>query len=326
MPGLIGFNDYKIHTITGSLVAQTNYDIGIKVYYGSGTDGTETVDGETFGKVYCNSKCKTDFGDLRFALANGTLLDFWIESQSDGNYAIIWVEADTIPASPSTKDIYVCYGNSSAVSIKNGDNTFRFFDDFDTFDTVSKWGGDTAYGSVSGSILTFNNTSTGYRRIDTQNYYAKGIKRKERMQFTSLVATSEERAESGSDNGTDETYVQSHTANATFKLSNTKSGITTQINMDNKDNSYHNLTIYIPAGDASISARMDSSTLYTNTNNVPVGNFRFGWLSGPKTDVMKIDWIEIMNYVTPEPTHTSWSEELVNTPLTGVVTGVGVLS
>lgn len=322
MPGLIGFNDYKIHTITGSLVAQTNYDIGIKVYYGSGTDGTETVDGETFGKVYCNSKCKTDFGDLRFALANGTLLDFWIESQSDGNYAIIWVEADTIPASPSTKDIYVCYGNSSAVSIKNGDNTFRFFDDFDTFDTVTKWSGDTAYGSVSGSILTFNNNSLNFRRFDTINYYAKGIKRKERTQYTSLVATSEERVESLSDNGTDETYVQSHTSNATFRLVNGPN----QLNMDTKDNIYHNITVYFPVDNSSISARMDSSTLYTNANNVPLGNFRFGWLSGLKTCVMKIDWIEIMNYVTPEPTHTSWSEELVNTPLTGVVTGVGVLS
>jgi len=85
-----------------------HYPIGIKFYYGSGTDGTETIGGATFGKVYCDSKCRTDFGDIRFTKSDETsLLDFWIEEQVNSDYAIIWVEIDSIPASPGTTDIYI---------------------------------------------------------------------------------------------------------------------------------------------------------------------------------------------------------------------------
>jgi len=109
MPGLTGWYHHKSHTITGSAAgAQTNYQVGVKVYYGPGTDGTEVVGGTTFGKVYCDSRCKTDFGDIRFTRSDGaTLLDYWIEEQVDSNYAIIWIEVDSIPASPSTVDIFV---------------------------------------------------------------------------------------------------------------------------------------------------------------------------------------------------------------------------
>ena len=122
----------KIHTLTGSTAgAQTNYQMGVKVYYGAGVDGIETVDGVTFGKIYCNSKCKMDFSDIRFTNWDSiTLLDYWLQEKSDSDYALFWVEVDSIPANPDTVDIYIYYGNSGATTTSDGDDTFTFFDDF----------------------------------------------------------------------------------------------------------------------------------------------------------------------------------------------------
>jgi len=131
MGWLTGWSYRKSHTINGSSSgAVTNYQVRIKVYYGSGTDSGESV--------YLNSKCRTDFGDVRFTSSDGeTLLDYWIEEKVDSNYAIFWVEVDSIPASPDTKTIYIYYGKSDATSISDGDATFIFFDDFET--DLSKW-------------------------------------------------------------------------------------------------------------------------------------------------------------------------------------------
>ena len=133
---LTGWQYRKSHTITGSTEgARTDYQVGIKVYYGSGADGTEIVDGIVFGKIYTESKCKTDFGDINFtATDKTTLLDFFIESQVDSDHAIIWVKVDAIPISPDTDIIYMYYGNAGASTTSNGDNTFPWlFDDFDDY-------------------------------------------------------------------------------------------------------------------------------------------------------------------------------------------------
>ncbi|MCL5876983.1 MAG: DUF2341 domain-containing protein [Candidatus Bathyarchaeota archaeon] len=124
-----GWNYRKSHTITGSTAGSvSNYQIGIKVYYGAGSDGTETIGNTTFGKVYCNSHCKTDFSDVRFTSSDGsTLLDYWLDYKSDQNNAVFWVEVDSIPSSSST-NIYVYYGNTNASTLSNGANTWDFFD------------------------------------------------------------------------------------------------------------------------------------------------------------------------------------------------------
>jgi len=115
----------KKHTITGSIDgAQTNYQIRFVVHYGSGSDSGEDV--------YCDSNCKTDFSDIRFTKSDGTTnLDYWIEEYTASSEATIWVEVDSIPANPSTVDIFVYYGNDSASSNSNGTNTFYAWDDFD---------------------------------------------------------------------------------------------------------------------------------------------------------------------------------------------------
>ena len=74
---------------------------------------------------------KADFSDIRFTDSDGTtLINYWLESETDSTSATFWVKIPSIPAAPSTATIYMYYGNSAATSASNGDNTFEFFDDF----------------------------------------------------------------------------------------------------------------------------------------------------------------------------------------------------
>jgi len=87
-----------------------------------------------------SGKMRSDCGDIRFTDSDGqTQLNYWIESGCDTSSTKIWVKVPSIPAN-STKTIYVYYGNLSATSASNGDNTFLLFDDFfgTTLDST-KW-------------------------------------------------------------------------------------------------------------------------------------------------------------------------------------------
>jgi hypothetical protein len=63
----------KAHTIQGSTAsAQSDYQVRVKVHYGSGTDSGENV--------YLNANCGTDFGDIRFTAEDGiTQLNYWTD-------------------------------------------------------------------------------------------------------------------------------------------------------------------------------------------------------------------------------------------------------
>jgi hypothetical protein len=105
----------KSHLITAGSGCGTNYQIRVHVYYGSGSDSGEDV--------YCNSKCNTDFSDIRFTSSNGkTLIYYWLQSKTDNNNAIFYVKVSENLDSNAT--IYVYYGNSPATSISDENNTF----------------------------------------------------------------------------------------------------------------------------------------------------------------------------------------------------------
>ena len=132
---LMGFNYRKSLTLTGSSGgAQTDYVMRVRAYYGSGTD--------TSDQVYCAGNCNSNFSDIRFTSSDGyTELSHWRETYVDGTSTTMWVEVDSIPASPSTKTIYMYYGNPTASTASNGSSTFQFFDDFSG--DLSQWTIDT---------------------------------------------------------------------------------------------------------------------------------------------------------------------------------------
>jgi hypothetical protein len=162
---LTGWTYRKSHVIQATSGAGTNYQIRITVHYGSGTDSGE--------HVYLNNNSRTDFGDIRFTDDDGsTLLDYWMESKTDSDNAIFWVEiADNLTASDVT--IYIYYGKTDATTTSNGTATFIFFDDFDDGD-ASDWTYYESSGIFNGGLDTsrYHTTSYSYRMWEnTGGYY-----------------------------------------------------------------------------------------------------------------------------------------------------------
>ena len=109
------------------------------------------------------SHANSDGSDIRF-YDGGNLYPYWIEKWDSSNQeAKIWVKVPSIPASSSTS-FYMYYGNPDVASVSNGEDTFEFFDDFDTADyTIIR--GNSSQVSVSDSKLRIDATS-GYSSLD----------------------------------------------------------------------------------------------------------------------------------------------------------------
>ncbi len=72
-----------------------------------------------------------DGSDVRIAADDGvTPIPFWIEEWENDLHASIWIKVSSIPLEGTS--VYMYYGNASATSAASGDDTFEFFDDFDS--------------------------------------------------------------------------------------------------------------------------------------------------------------------------------------------------
>jgi hypothetical protein len=102
--------------------AGTDYQLILKAYYGSGTDGTETLNEETIAKFYCNSNCRTDFGDIRFLPSNSTTpYTYKLCSKVDGEWAVFAVKiSDDLDINQT---IRAAYNNPNATDASS-DSTF----------------------------------------------------------------------------------------------------------------------------------------------------------------------------------------------------------
>lgn len=77
------------------------------------------------------SGMNNDFSDVRFADSDrATLLDYRLIRKIDGDFAEYSVEIPSIPSYPFDKNIYVYYGNSSAIDESNPNLNFFYFYDF----------------------------------------------------------------------------------------------------------------------------------------------------------------------------------------------------
>lgn len=171
---LVGWSYAKVKTISGTTAgAQTNYPMKLTVYNSTGND--------TPGNIYLGGYANSDFSDLRFTKSDGvTLLDYWIESYTSGVNATVWVEVDSIPASPNNTSIYLYYDNPSATSASSGINTFTFFDDFsEGYIDTTKWNTAKATGfSISNGLLTQNGLNQYYLLSTTTYSYPVALRTK----------------------------------------------------------------------------------------------------------------------------------------------------
>ncbi|MBU7045068.1 MAG: DUF2341 domain-containing protein [Theionarchaea archaeon] len=114
-----------------------DYQKKITVYYGSGSDSTDTV--------YLSSHCQTDFDDVQFRASDqSTVLKHWKEEYTTSTSATFWVK---LPS--SSQSIYIYYGNSEATDSSDPSNVFIHFDDCEGTDPTGYWTeNDSSYGDV----------------------------------------------------------------------------------------------------------------------------------------------------------------------------------
>ncbi len=143
---LSGWKYRKAHGLLGAPGAETRYVITVKVHRSIGTDQGEDV--------YVASRCRPDFGDIRFTDDDGhTQLVFWLEEKRDGVDAVFRVRiSDNLE---SDQRLFVYFGKDSAVSTSTGAATFPdFFGDFEQ-STQTR-----AYATVAEDGLIRNNSGS----------------------------------------------------------------------------------------------------------------------------------------------------------------------
>lgn len=108
-------------TITGSTDGiLTNYPVPVTVAY--------------------QSFMKSNFGDIRFALEDGTELSYSLESYTAGSSANFLVKIPSLAASPATVTVVVYAGNPAVTTTSDPTSVCDLFDDFtgSSLDTT-KW-------------------------------------------------------------------------------------------------------------------------------------------------------------------------------------------
>jgi len=313
---LTGWTYRKTHVITYAAGAGTNYQIRIKVNYGSGLDSGENV--------YLNGKCRTDFGDIRFTSANGTLLNCWMETKLDGNNTVFWVKV-TDDLSTVNASVYVYYGKADAVypylasARAHGDATFLFFDDF-TVD-LSRWnrertsgvypqipsgtdyvrcgGGSTSspYGLTSlGSSPTYSGFLNGaieFRLRTTTNALGEVVYRGNYAANTGYKARYDCRT------GTEQSFMKpSYSGWSGFGPTVTRFGDGTEV--------WYRGTVTV-SGSAfkmykdGVLKNTATDATYASSGEIALQNHYGSW-----TDY---DWVAVRNFVGTEPSHGAWGSE-----------------
>ncbi len=127
---------YKTHIIEKTSGAGEDYQVHIRVDYGSGSDGGVIVYMQNGDGV---PHCQVDFDDIRFQWKNSSdeweMLDHWkyyVEVSGGGHYADFWVEISG-DLDEDDQQIRIYYGDTGANAAEETSNasaTFPLYDDF----------------------------------------------------------------------------------------------------------------------------------------------------------------------------------------------------
>lgn len=319
MAWLIGWGYRKSHTINQQAGAGTSYQVAIKAYYGAGVDGTEDLGSVTAGKVYCNSKCQTDFDDVRFTTSDGTTeLDYWLDSKTDSDNALYWVEiSDNLTTGNVT--IYVYYGNAGATYPVGADQaemdaTFPFADHFygNALDTAVKWtvGGAPTI-TVAGSEVEVKAASSAWQGIHCQSafgIYAYSVRIKGRLPDINVTGTMFGMIDTDSQltGAFDIIGYYWLSANREWAMCYDESASTgVDINGDVNDHVYEAHWVAAAHTHHYVDGTLKASII-TNVPNTTLKPFASTYALN-KRAVM--NYILIRKYVEPEPAHSTWGSQ-----------------
>ena len=287
-------------------------------------------------KALYQAKARLDYEDVRFTDSDEiTLLNYWQEA--DGKF---WVKVNI--SANSIKTIYLYYGNPSASSLSNPDNTFIFYDDFlGTSLNTSKWtvlGSSGATTSVSNGIfrITISSTSGGYYQIRSNTAIPFGVIIEARVNAGGTSGcrglmpayskgTGVIRYDTGVSYGS--YYAGAYLSNGADNYSGWSFGVRTEdgsSTLATKSNfytggfnvwlknrlivtqSYQQAFIYDDNWNLLASSSSSTNTLPSATYYVDLGNM---WYSAGSTYSFQYDWVRVRKYTSPEPISSLGAEQ-----------------
>jgi hypothetical protein len=157
-----GTGDYVTTNDTNSISNTFWYDNAYnarKKYLVANTNESALTDYPFQFTVNYINGMQPDFADLLFTKLNGQPLDYWIESKTDSDSAVVWVKIDNLPTSGLSFFMY--YGNPTANSASNGENVFQLFDDFSEDKGYTEVGPGNSTYAVSDGVITITETNVG---------------------------------------------------------------------------------------------------------------------------------------------------------------------
>ncbi len=157
------FTEHKYNGLSGFTVIDWKVQPTYKKEIIINNPGDELTNFQVKINLSYSPNMKPDFSDIRFTDANGNDIPYWIQSEVDNSYAIVWVKVPSLSANSSTI-IYVHYGNSNTTNVSNGNDVFLFFDDFrgNSLNT-SKWeiSGNSSEVQVNNGLDVYGNDTAG---------------------------------------------------------------------------------------------------------------------------------------------------------------------
>ena len=289
----------KSHIISSS-ANLTNYQIKFTVYYGDGNDSEESV--------YLNSKCRTDFGDIRFFDAFGNKIPYWIESYTSGVSAVIWVK---LPSITTNTVILIYYGQPNAVSESSGNDTFIFFDDFESGTiSSSKW--QSGYSSYSVTTESpYQGTYSAYKTGSSATLQS--------IELGTLSLHVLEGAFKFQETNKNH-YLLDATKILLIAGSNGKWAYYTGTSFVNIDvaylqNTWYKVKLVLNKSINTYYIYVNDSLIYTVTNNTLFNSgaptkIEIANSSGGLTGGIYFDIIRVRAYAITEPTHGAWNSEI----------------
>ncbi len=247
--------------------------------------------------------------DLRFTKSDGvTLLDYWIESYTTGVSTVVWVEVDSIPASPNNTSIYLYYGNPSATSASNGTNTFTFFDDFNSISRAWTCGvSSNKYGtgscSLSNSVATIvGGTNTWW------SLFSGGVSSLSPPLSVEFFSKDTVVYPGGFIIGMQPSMISpSYSASFAGGQAVMGNGFGSSNNaVSSWEGSSNNLpsfsVVRIDVYDTKIDYYINVSLVHTKTTNVPTGGMNVIMSAAQPSSSVSTDWVFTRKFASPEPT------------------------
>jgi hypothetical protein len=294
--------------------AEADYAIKIVTHYGSGSDSEENV--------YLGSHSRTDFADVRFTSSDSeTVFDYWMMGKSDGIDAVLWVEMPSIPASGNFF-LFCYYGNGSAASQSNGENTFLLFDDFEADDIdTGKWKGDIdstdpiGWYAADGSAVCASSYKIIYGNVDYVDCECLASVKLDTTTDGFIGVRGKNTGLTNMDNRYD-LFFDRYNGYLRLRL---VTNVSPGVDLDSQPHSY--VSDYFNAeiaavGDGSggynlfgaAESTETKTTLSAQDDTYDQGRVCLGTES-VGSGAMRVDWIAVRPLINPEPSYDGWGDE-----------------